>query len=119
MTISVLTNWTHKSGTSERECDCGSWLNHYINFSRTEPLICSVEGCNKKAEHGMHMINSDSGVSGEKIIPGCISCHGKKNTAFILKKETKDVSANKLKTCNNNLYQEQLRNEMKIKMNKQ
>lgn len=60
--------WKNKNGTSDRECDCGSWKNHWKNFSKSSfPEKCSVKGCSEKASLGAHIISEV--VSGEWIAP--------------------------------------------------
>jgi len=91
-----VNGWKNKNGTGERDCKCGSWKNHWINFSGKKwPDECSVDGCKKKPDLGAHVINPD--VSGEKIVPMCDSCN-KKTEAFSLKSITV-VSANTTETC--------------------
>lgn len=89
--------WKNKVGTQYRECNCGSWKQHWINNSGREwPDKCSVAGCNNTATLGAHVYNKN--VSGEKIIPACDSCN-KKTGEFSLKSGVTLVSANKQKTC--------------------
>jgi len=90
-------NWRNKNGTKDRNCKCGSWKQHWINFSRKPwPSSCSVLGCKQPAEIGAHVYNPE--VSGEKIVPMCKLCN-KLDTPFSLKNETRVVSANKSETC--------------------
>ena len=90
-------NWRNKNGTKDRNCKCGSWKQHWINYSgKSWPTFCSVKGCANFATLGAHVYNPD--VSGEKIIPMCESCN-KLSGAFSLKAVTVFVSANKSETC--------------------
>ena len=60
------TGWKNKKGTSIRFCNCGSWKQHWLNYSGiTWPEVCSVEGCKNKPTLGAHIYNSE--VSGEKL----------------------------------------------------
>ena len=89
--------WKNKKGTSIRFCNCGSWKQHWLNYSGiTWPEVCSVEGCKNKATLGAHIYNSE--VSGEKIVPACDSCN-KRDESFDLKGGVTLVPANKQKTC--------------------
>ena len=89
--------WKNKKGTGVRNCKCGSWKNHWINFSGKEwPEECSVYNCFEKPTLGGHIINS--GVSGEKIVPMCDSCN-KLSEEFNLKSGITVVSANTSETC--------------------
>lgn len=96
MSITVK-GWKNKSGTGERSCRCGSWKQHWINYSKKEwPDTCTINGCHNKATLGAHVYNSK--VEGEYIIPACDSCN-KLSCEFNLKTDTILVSANKSKTC--------------------
>ena len=89
--------WKNKKGTADRTCACGSWKQHWINFSGKEwPSKCSVQGCNNSATLGGHIFNSDSSLE-EYIVPMCDSCN-KRTEEFSLKSVT-CVSANQSKTC--------------------
>lgn len=96
--MSITCNgWKNKVGTQDRACKCGSWKNHWINFSGEKwPEKCSVSGCNNDATLGAHVYNPK--VSGEKIIPACDSCN-KRADEFSLKSGVTLVSANRWETC--------------------
>lgn len=97
-----LDGWKNKKGTAERACSCGSWKQHWINYSgQSWPYICSVEGCYKTAEMGAHVYNSNFGAK-EYIIPTCTSCNGKDET-FSIKAGTVPVPANVSETCGKKL----------------
>ena len=90
-------NWKNKIGTSERNCKCGSWKQHWINFSGQKwPASCSVTGCYNTPTLGAHIYNN--AVSGEKIVPMCDICN-KLTGSFGLKGGVALVSANKEETC--------------------
>ena len=89
--------WKNKSGTGERSCSCGSWKQHWLNFSgESWPPRCSVVGCSNTPTLGAHVFNTD--VDGEKIVPMCDSCN-KKTVPFDLKDGVILVNANKSETC--------------------
>ncbi len=91
-------NWQNKNGTSDRNCSCGTWKEHWQNFSNKKwPETCSVQNCDNKATLGAHIINSNN-MSGEWIAPFCSSCN-KRTDIFSLKPDTTVVSANKDLTC--------------------
>ena len=95
--MTTCKNWKNKKGTDERACSCGTWKQHWINFSgKSWPDKCSVSGCTNKPTLGAHVINSS--VSGEKIIPMCSSCNNRTDY-FDLIEGVKLVSANKSETC--------------------
>ena len=89
--------WANKKGTASRDCNCGSWKQHWINFTKDEwPSTCSVFGCNSSAELGAHVYHPD--VEGERIAPMCDSCN-KKTDIINLKGSTKLPKANISQTC--------------------
>ncbi len=93
----TLTGWRNASNTGDRSCKCGSWKNHWINYSNKEwPKTCSIRGCSNTAELGAHISNPD--VQGEQIVPACASCNNS-DKGFNLKAGTVFVSANRSKTC--------------------
>ena len=93
----ISKGWKNKKGTGERSCKCGSWKQHWLNFSNKDwPDTCSIYGCNNSATLGAHIFNSK--VSDEYIVPACDSCN-KMDIEFNLKGGTTLVHANKAKTC--------------------
>lgn len=94
----IAENWKNKNGTSDRECKCGSWKQHWINNSGEEwPQLCSVKGCNNLATLGAHIINDSEKV--EWIAPTCESCNNNRNEVFDLKGGIRLVTANRNKSC--------------------
>lgn len=95
----LIDGWKNKGGTGERFCKCGSWKQHWINFSgKTWPDECSVSGCSNTATLGAHIYNPSSSDTSEYIVPVCNSCN-KRTDEFSLESGTILVSANKQKTC--------------------
>lgn len=89
--------WSNKSGTSDRACKCGTWKQHWINFTaKAWPPACSVAPCSGVATVGGHVINCS--VSGERIVPFCDSCN-KRVGLFSLKLGVSLCSANRAETC--------------------
>ena len=87
----------NKKGTSDRDCKCGSWKNHWNNYSGTLwPNKCCVYGCENKATLGAHVINGED--RSETIVPMCDGCNKVEET-FYLKNGTVGVSANVADTC--------------------
>lgn len=92
-----ISGWQNKHGTSERNCVCGSWKNHWINVSGNSwPKTCIVSDCSNAPSVGAHVINSK--VKGEKIAPMCKSCNNS-DDSFSLKGGRTLVNANKSETC--------------------
>ncbi len=84
-------NWGNKVGTTERDCSCGSWMNHWVKMTgKAWPMTCSVEGCDEKATLGAHVYHAN--VEGERIVPMCAGCN-KKGEKFNLKGGTSVPSA--------------------------
>lgn len=92
-----VTGWSNKGGTADRACKCGTWQQHWINFSENKwPAHCSVEGCSKAPTVGAHVINASA--DGERIAAMCDSCN-KLSVTFALKGGVSVPSANKSLTC--------------------
>jgi hypothetical protein len=95
--MATIFNWYNKNGTGERKCKCGTWQQHWMNFSsKTWPYYCSVESCNNRATLGAHVANSS--VDGEQIVPMCNSCNGYSGK-FNLKDGVTLVKADTSSTC--------------------
>lgn len=89
--------WKNMHNTSDRRCRCGSWENHWLNFSdKPWPSYCSVNGCYHPSTLGAHVFNP--AVAGEQIVPMCDSCNHIEGY-FSLKDGTTLVPANKSITC--------------------
>jgi hypothetical protein len=89
----------NKNGTSDRQCNCGTWIQHWLNFSnsRVKP-ICSVYGCATRAEVGAHVMKSNSTDKSTYIIPMCRS-HNNSTQEFDIKASTILVPASVKDTC--------------------
>ena len=89
--------WKNKNGTGDRTCRCGSWKNHWINYSHESwPDKCSVLGCKNEATRGIHVYNSKSAE--EFIVPACDSCN-KRTDSFALEANISKTKANVAETC--------------------
>lgn len=85
------------SGTSDRKCDCGSWKNHWINFSKKEwPALCSESTCLNEATVGAHVCLQRGGKS--FIIPLCYE-HSAVTEAIEISDDTVMVPSNVSETC--------------------
>ncbi len=91
------------NGTSDRECECGSWIEHWENFSKKPASTCSVDGCNSKATVGAHITrpkaNNEDYKTHHYIVPMCSSHNGKHGQEFRSKENTTFVWANVVETC--------------------
>jgi hypothetical protein len=91
------TGWSNKVGTSNRSCACGTWKQHWMNFSnRAWPIKCSLLGCENAPTLGAHLINTSS--NDEYIVPFCDSCN-KIATYFTIEEGSILIRANPSMTC--------------------
>lgn len=89
--------WLNKKETGDKNCSCGTWKQHWINFSgKPWPTNCSVDRCSNSPTLGAHIINPE--VTGVRIVPMCDSCNGLDDT-FNLKGGITLVFADTSKTC--------------------
>jgi hypothetical protein len=86
-------------GTSEKACKCGSWLDHWENFSgQTVPTYCPVTKCYNKDLVGAHVQKDNSSDKASFIIPLCAT-HNKAEGALEISDVYGLVSANVSTTC--------------------
>ena len=89
--------WKNKSGTAERNCKCGSWKQHWLNYSKMSwPRTCSVSDCSNYPTLGAHIYQI--GETKEYIVPMCDKCNSRSD-AFGLDYGIALVSANQKETC--------------------
>lgn len=89
--------WANKVGTGAKDCTCGSWSDHWLQFSGLPwPARCAVRDCGARPTVGAHIYND--AVPGVWIAPMCASCNAL-FYSFSLKPETQLVSANPATTC--------------------
>jgi hypothetical protein len=86
------------NGTSDKNCKCGTWLNHWEKFSSQKVNICSEKSCNNKDLVGAHVQKADVSDSSWYIIPLCNS-HNKNNGIIETTSGVTLVSANRQQTC--------------------
>lgn len=88
------------NGTSDNICKCGSWLEHWKNFSgQSIPSYCPEKSCMKKPEAGAHVQKDNSSDNNWYIIPLCLSHNAEKGKSIEISDGTKLVSANVAETC--------------------
>ncbi|TET21395.1 MAG: hypothetical protein E3J71_09875 [Candidatus Stahlbacteria bacterium] len=93
---------TNINGTSQKTCKCGSWLDHWKNFSeQTLPAYCPEVNCYNKPEVGAHVQKDSSTDKSWYIVPLCKTHNAKKGeTITIIDIDSiKLVSANVSETC--------------------
>lgn len=86
------------NGTTQNRCRCGSWLQHWKNYSGQSATICRALGCSRKDLLGAHVQKDVSYDNNWYIVPFC-NRHNKATTSIELVAGTILVSANKKKTC--------------------
>lgn len=90
-------NWMNAGETPADDCRCGSWKQHWMNFSRHDwPETCSVSGCSKRATFAGHVVNPEA--EGEYVLPLCAVCIVRQSP-FALKPDAEVVPANRIITC--------------------
>ena len=87
------------NGTSDNKCLCGSWLQHWKNFSNQTVTYCSEISCLNKDLVGAHVQKSNTIDEHWYIVPLC-KTHNKSTSEIEIGDSIKLVSANKKTTCN-------------------
>lgn len=87
------------NGTSEKKCNCGSWLDHWdAQTALKMPEYCVSGICSNKVEDGAHVKKIGVNDESHYIIPFCRSCNLSKDKEFTVSSSWL-VSANKSNTC--------------------
>lgn len=87
------------NGTSQNKCKCGSWLDHWKNYSKQTANGCVVNSCSNKPEVGGHVQKDSNTDNNWYIIPICKTCNAKKNQTLEISDIVNLVSANVANTC--------------------
>lgn len=87
------------NGTAGRRCKCGSWIEHWQNYSQRHANTCSAVGCNESTPLGAHVKKCNSLDNKEYIVPFCQK-HNKTEGCIELVKDTVLAPANVNRTCN-------------------
>lgn len=85
------------NGTSEHECRCGSWLEHWKRVSGEESGPCRVYGCSQPAVVGAHVLKEHD--RNWYIVPMCTQHNAAKGGSLLIPDETTLVLANVNETC--------------------
>jgi hypothetical protein len=59
------------SGTTSKSCSCGSWLEHWDNFSNEKAILCSAKLCLERQLVGTHVKKVYHADNAQYIIPLC------------------------------------------------
>lgn len=86
------------NGTSSRSCNCGTWIEHWRNFSGQTATICRAKGCSNKDIVGAHVKKCNSVDENEYIVPFC-RFHNSQSECIEINDGTVLTPANKNKTC--------------------
>ena len=87
------------NGTSQNDCKCGSWLEHWKIFSGQQvPKYCSKEKCTEKPTVGAHVQKDSTTDRNWYIVPLC-GTHNKKATSMNISNSVTLVSGNVSETC--------------------
>ena len=88
------------NGTSQTTCKCGSWLQHWKNFSGVAlGQHCYEISCTSKPELGAHVQKDGSTDASWYIVPLCTRHNNMKGESIDLVSSAVLVSANKQQTC--------------------
>lgn len=84
-------------GTSDKDCNCESWFEHWEKSSGSKAKQCSVISCSHEAEVGAHVIRCDSSDESHYIVPMCHGHNQIEDECLTVNKQL--VSANVQETC--------------------
>jgi len=88
------------NGTSDKTCECGSWIDHWKKFSgQSLPAFCPTVGCYNKSLVGAHVQKDSYSDNKWYIVPLCSTCNGKKGESLDISDTYNLVSANVSETC--------------------
>lgn len=89
------------NGTSDADCSCGCWLDHWKKFSgQAIPQYCPEKACLNKNLMGAHVQKAEGTDQKWYIYPLCCE-HNKAQGTLEVSDAYKLVSANKADTCGN------------------
>jgi hypothetical protein len=87
------------NGTSQNPCRCGSWLDHWENFSgQPVPTYCPGFCCYRRDLLGVHVKKAESDDDNWYIVPLCAE-HNRATGTLTVTDGCRLVSANVRKTC--------------------
>lgn len=89
------------NGTTERakKCKCGSWIQHWKNFTTQMVTYCSESSCTNKYQDGAHVQKANSADEKWYIVPFCKPHNNASSTEVLNVGDTALVPANKSDTC--------------------
>ncbi len=88
------------NGTGEHTCRCGTWLDHWKNFSKQDlPEFCPVTACVQKPEVGAHVQRDIFADNHWFIVPLCRKHNAMTGQALVLNDWIRLVSSDTRFTC--------------------
>lgn len=87
------------NGTSDKNCNCSSWIKHWEKFTGNTANVCKKKGCTKTIVVGAHVIKCNSMDAKHYIIPFCHEHNQVKDICLEINKDTDLAPANKNLTC--------------------
>ncbi len=91
---------TNINGVSDPACRCGSWLNHWQNFSGQQmPPFCPEASCSSQIASGAHVQKDNPADRGWYVVPLCSAHDALKGGALDLTDNVYLVTANVAETC--------------------
>jgi hypothetical protein len=88
------------NGTATNTCSCGSWIQHWMNFSGQKlPLFCSEVSCTEIVEVGAHVQVEDPNDMRWFIVPLCRRHNAMTGQQLTVIDQVALVSANTSDTC--------------------
>ncbi len=94
-----MTKIRNINGTSTNKCNCGSWLQHWRNFSNSSVTYCSESTCTNTDLVGAHVQKSSLNDNSWYIVPLCKSHNHNSVVELEVVSGIRFVSANKSLTC--------------------
>ena len=87
------------NGSSQKKCNCGSWLKHWEKFSGQTANFCPVENCLEMDLDGAHVQKDDAHDENWYIFPLCGKLNAAKEKPLEVSDRYELVSANISETC--------------------
>lgn len=83
---------TNQSGTGNKKCRCGTWIDHWEQYADDDASVCSEVACKESNELVGAHVRTTKGKP-VRIVPLCNSHNGSHNK-IELKERTRRVLAN-------------------------
>ena len=93
-------NVNNINGTSDNNCNCENWLDHWKNFSNQSlPTHCPEKNCIQKPEVGAHIQIDNPADRCWYIVPLCNNHNRQTGSSLEIIDSITLVSANTAETC--------------------